>query len=208
MKTVITAILCMSFLLIVGCGSDQSPTEVTAPDQPGILKDQPPMTGATILRYDDFFAVTYVDIVNNLRVVFGVDMELFCNDIFEPDIVSIMDIVNPNDQNLVNELLRGEDLQCWVYPLTPFDCEIFLAEGPIATGYVDLVSTDNDFYAFLEERTANRVNSFGTTANGTLYTPAGQKVLFNFTYRTVWTGYPDLAFINQVSKINLAVRQN
>jgi hypothetical protein len=207
MKIVITTIICALLLVFIGCSNEQAPTEVPQVPSVDLVKDQPEGSGATVIRFDGWIAVNYYDVDRDLQVIIGVDMNEYCAGDFNPDIVEIQEVTNPVDQNIVNQLIHGSDIYCWVYPLYPFDCERFLTEGPIASGYVDLVSNDNDLYAWIEEASGNnRVNAFGIAARGELFTPEGQKVRLAFQTRLVWEGYPDGGTIHAHTDIVMATR--
>ena len=205
MKIVITTIVCTLLFVLIGCSPEQTPTEVPQVPAESSVKDQPADTGAIIFRFQGGYGAVFYDFGRGLQAIIGIDVNDFCAGTGIYDIVNVMEVINPLDRDLINQLLTGSDMNCFVYPLYPFDCERFVAEGPIASGFVNLNSTDNDYWAFLESRTAERVNTFKTSAQGDLYTPEGQKVMFNFQSQTVWTGYPDMEFIRESTDIFLAV---
>ena len=206
MRTIIAIIgiatLCLG---LIGCSEEPTPTAVQ--EDPGNVAVKAPGNGqgAVVIRYEGGLALTYVDVNRGLRVVFGLDMNEYCVGIYDFDLVNIMEITNPADQYVVNQLINGDGVRASVYPLFPFDCEIFLATEPLATGYVKLVSTDNDLYAYFEENLHPRVNSYKTTATGELYTPDGDKVMLAYVNKIVWPGYPDFDQIRElVSDVHLA----
>ena len=206
MKTIIAIIgvatLCLG---LVGCSEESTPTAVQETPGNVVVKAPGDINGAQIVRYDGWIAVTYLDLKRNLRIVLGVDMDLQCVGVFAPDIVGVMEVTNPVDQDVVMQLINGDGVHAWIYPLYEWDCERFLGEGPIASGFVHVVSTDNDLWAYLDTNTNPRVNSYKTTATGELFTPDGDKVLLAFTNKVVWPGYPEFDDIRElVSSINLA----
>jgi hypothetical protein len=198
MKTTIIMLAALLVLGLVGCSSDETPTAITESPRGDAVKVDTNFHGATLVRYEDNYAVIFVDEERELQLVIGVDIAVYCTTGFFPDIVRVMEVTNPVDQDVVSQLLMGRGLQAAVFPLYPFDCARYVGEGPIASGLADVVSTDNDLYAYFETNTNPRVNSFQTKVNGTLYTPEGTKVLLNCMWKTVWPGYPDLDQIREL----------
>ena len=129
MRIVITTIVCTLLFVLIGCSSEQAPTEVAQIPAENIVKDRPVGAGATIIRYEGGLALNFWDVRRQLQVIIGVDMPVFCGGDFVPDIVDVMEITNPVDQNIVNQLIHGSDMYCWVYPLYEFDCERYLTEA-------------------------------------------------------------------------------
>ena len=208
MKVLFTTIVCMFLLVFVGCSTEQAPTEVTQIPTNQFDKDQPmnPGGGAFVIRSEGTFAFGILDIDENLLGLVGVDLAEWCGVGFNPDAVDIMEVTNPNDQLLVNELIHGNDLHCAVYPFDPdFSWCDYLTIAPLVTGFVDMNSTDNDLYAWEEENNHNqRVNSYKISAHGALYDQDGQRVQVNMLDKIVWTGWPDEEYLNALTIINLA----
>ena len=173
-------------------------------NQDGTIVKAPGDQGAMVVRFDGYIALTWVDWESGYRLVVGLEFAEYCNDIYDFDIVPVMQVYNPVDQDIVNELINARDVYVEVYPAYVWDCERFVNEGPLATGLVKFMSTDNDLYAYLDTNLNPRVNSFGSSANGKIFTPEGDIVLLNFTTRYVWPGYPDEYSMNEIYKINLA----
>ena len=192
MRILITITTVVILVLGLGaCSREETPTAVAPVPATGSIDKDGIDTGAQVVRYQDALAIIYTDDARGLQLIVGVDIEEYCTVGFFPDIVDIMEITNPVDQELVVQLIRGKGVHAAVYPLYEFDCARMLDEGPIAAGTADFLSVDNDLYAWYDTNDASRVNSATIKANGTLYTPDGQKVLLNFTWKLLWPGYPD-----------------
>ncbi len=208
MKVLFTTIVCMFLLAFVGCSTEQAPTEVTQIPTDQFDKDQPvdPGGGASVVHYDGGFWWYTVDLETNWIAMFGLDVAEAC-EFGIIDVVDFMEVTNPNDQNIVNQMIHGNDMHCAVYPFDPdFDipCD-YLTIDPLATGFVDMNTTDNDLYAWAEESSHNqRVNSYKISANGALYDQDDQRVQANILEKFVWTGWPDGEIINSVTFIKLA----
>lgn len=207
MKVLFATIVCMFLLAFVGCSTEQAPTEVTQIPTDHFDKDQPvdPGGGASVVRYEGGFWWYILDIDNNWIAMFGLDLAEAC-EFGIIDVVSFMEVTNPNDQNTVNQLIHGDDMHCAVYPFVPaFNLCDYLTIDPLVTGFVDMNSTDNDLYAWAAEVSHDqRVNSYKIAAQGALYDQDGQKVQANMLDKVVWTGWPEMEFINTVSFVKLA----
>ena len=192
MRTLIIIATIVVLVLGLGaCSRDETPTAVAPVPATGNIDKDGGGSGAQVVRYQDALAIIYTDEVRGLQLIVGVDVEEYCTLGLFPDIIDIMEITNPVDQVLVVQLIRSKDVHAAVYPLYDFDCARMLDEGPIAVGTADFLSVDNDLYAWYDTNDASRVNSATSKVNGTLYTPDGQKVLLNFTWKLIWPGYPD-----------------
>lgn len=207
MKVLFASIVCMFLLVFVGCSTEQAPTEVTQIPTDHFDKDQPvnPGGGAYVVQYDGGFWWYIVDLDKNWIALFGLDLAEAC-EFGIIDVVDFLDVTNPNDQNLVNQLIHGNDMHCAVYSFEPdFGLCDYLTIDPLVTGFVDMNSTDNDLYAWVEEQGQNqRVNSYKIFAHGALYDQDGQKVQASMLEKIVWTGWPEFEFIQNVSFVKLA----
>ena len=207
MKVLFATIVCMFLLVLVGCNTEQMPTEVSQIPNDPFAKDQPvnPGGGASVVHYEGGFWWYILDLDRNRIAMFGLDLAEAC-EFGIIDVVDFMEVTNPNDQNTVNQLIHGTDLHCAVYPFEPaFGLCDYLTIDPMVTGFVDMNSTDNDLYAWVEENSHDeRVNSYKISANGALYDQDGQKVQANMLEKIVWTGWPDGEYINTVTFVKLA----
>lgn len=173
---------------LAACSTEDTPTAVApAPSEtPVVAQDAPAQSGMYVIRSLWYYAVWFADAETNTGVILGADALEYCNGIVDFDIVPVQDVINPQDQLIINELIRASDVRATVWPFTTFDCGLFQTNQPLASGTVDMVTTDNNYYAYLEENTGERVNTFGTMARGKLVTPDGDWANFRLTYRYVW----------------------
>ena len=186
------AIVCNILLMAVfaiGCTDQKTPTALSD-DTPVVLfkiSNAPANSGPIVTRDQRNFAVFYVDTKTGISAVHGADIVDFC----KPPIGTTADLLDrqrvflPNEAAAVNDLLQGSDMTTSVWPFTVFDCNAFLTTTPLATGTVDIVNTDNDFFAFLRSSPA-RANAFGFNANGRLNLSGGGTAQFSGHSRAVF----------------------
>lgn len=203
MKTL--GVLCVVLLVAVfatSCLNEQATvTTAPVPENGVTLNPAPPSaSGPFVIRGATTFAVFQVDYKKGISVVFGADMNEFCNGIVNFDVVNFMDVDTQDDALRIVEVLNG-DVQASVWGTTVFDCGYFLNNAPLASGIAHLVSTDNDLLAFLFPETPN-VNAYGWQAQGALSDASGGRYHFNAVDRLTWDGV-SLATTKEVSKVNL-----
>ena len=185
--TLCTILLVMVFA--VGCNDQNTPTALNDDTSAVLFKisNAPANSGPIVARDQGFFAVFTVDTKAGISAIHGFDVVDFCT----PPIGTTFDLVDrqrvftPTEAAAVNELLQGSDVTTSVWPFTNFSCSAFLTTTPLATGTVDLVLTDNDFFAFLRASPA-RANAFGWNANGQLDLSGGGTGQFSGHFRGVF----------------------
>ena len=175
MKTM--SVMCVALLAVcflAGCRDDSTPVnppQSVAFDGVEAVSGPPAQSGPYVVRFDDVYALWFIDVERNLGVIIGDDIVEFCSSgIPDFEIVSIMDVNLPNDQAAVIDIMWGQHMTASVWPFTTFNCDLFLNTPPLATGYVNFRYTDNDLYAWMHED-PKRMNSYGITANGLVKTP-------------------------------------
>jgi hypothetical protein len=92
----------------------------------------------------------------------------------------------PHDSIIV-DLFKGDDVRTYVYPFTPFDCNLILNVPPLAYGTSDVVWTDNNLFG----EDTNRANSWNVSAHGVLTDGNGEEYVFQHNLHCTWIGYYD-----------------
>lgn len=189
--------------LVVSCNDQPTSTESPAVDGPLFnFSNGPANPGPIIVRSQTAFAAFYVDTKKGISAIHGADIAgEFCNGIVNFDLVDLQSISVPEDANRLNELIQGADVTTSVWPFTNFDCGLFTTVTPLASGSVDLVSTDNDLLVFLNPDNRN-ANAFGFRAHGRLQDQSGARANFSGHSNCVWDGN-DFQSLKCVDRINL-----
>jgi hypothetical protein len=202
----ILCVLLFVTVFAVGCSGQNAPTalsESTPENSVSLAKGPPASSGPIVIRTETAFAVFYADPGAGISAVHGADMDEFCNGIVDFDIVKLQEIDVPEDANRIISLVHGHDVRTSVWPFTDFDCDLFTTTTPLATGTVDMVSTDNDVVVFLNPDNVNH-NAFGWAAHGKLVGPNGEELNFSGHSKTVWDGIPGPdEFFKSTDVINL-----
>lgn len=200
------AILCTVLLVAVfamGCTDQNTPTALNDDTSAVLFKisNAPANSGPIVARdQGDFFAVFYVDTKAGISAIHGADIVNFCNDPMGTtfDLFDRQRVFTPTEAAAVNELLQGSDVTTSVWPFTNFDCDDFLTITPLATGTVDMINTDNDFFAFLRSSPA-RANAFGFNANGRLNLSGGGTSQFSGHSRGVFKPGESIKFVDKIN---------
>lgn len=182
----VSSLLVLFLLAVVGCTAELPPTsalEVGDAESVSSAKvgDAPSVSGI-IVRDEAPLGVTWVDVKRGLRVVLGADMDEYCNGIVDFDVISYQSATLPNADAAIVRIGQGT-VQATVWSFLDFDCALFTTEAPVASGYADVVSTDND----VEGNDGDDVsaNAWGWQAHGTLTDPGGERVQFSGFVRQV-----------------------
>jgi len=163
----LAALLAIAFL---GCSDEEPVTRPTISQE--LDKDPPAQSGPRVARFEDYTYWFFSDLESELTIVVGLEVLPFCEDgIFNVDVIEMQEVTNPQTQDLVNTLVHGDDLVVTVWPLVEGYCYEFLENDPIAWGTMDVVATDNDLYAWLNDQ--NRTNTWGFAGHGSLETADG-----------------------------------
>lgn len=174
--------LALAAIVAVACTEASDPTApfdpgaaLFSPDAPG----PPANSGPYVLRFERTATFLIVDPRTEVGLYLGADIVRLCSgDPSGFDAVSIQDVHVPEDENRINELVRGEDVRASLWNPFPVSCADVLSRAPAATGTVDFVSTDNDVDVFLNPESRN-ANAFGVQAHGFLETGDGDVVGVN-----------------------------
>ena len=164
------------------------------------LSNPPPTSGPNVVRFDDFFAVNISDFEDNKQVIFGADVTEFCNGVIDFDVLSFMEVTNPQDEDRIKQLAKGMVFAS-VWDFADFDCGRFLTEMPLASGMAKVHLNDNDLIVFLRDN--QNANSFGLKAQGDLFSPDGEPLKFHFVWHVVWDGVDGEKFFKEIIKISL-----
>jgi len=143
-----------------------------------VASAEPPANSGVVVRDGYFFGFFDVDTDAGLSIVLGFDPSLDCIGEASFDFMSYSDKILQGGLR-VNTLEKAEVFAS-VWPIMEdFDCDIFTTELPLASGFARYSLHDNDLFGweFCEEK--NNINSFGYKANGTLYSPLGEKKRLN-----------------------------
>ena len=203
-KPIIVIFFFVLMLFVLSCGEQNAistePEKINMESNPVALL-KPSNSGPIVMRSEVAFAVFYVDTKAGISAIHGADMVEFCNGVIDFDLVELQRIDVPEDANRLIDIIHGNDVRTSVWPFTTFDCNLFTTVTPLATGTVDLVSTDNDLLVFLNPDNRN-ANAFGFQAHGKLTGPNGERLNFSGHSRVVWDGN-DGNTLKSTDKINL-----
>jgi len=191
-------------LFLASCseeGTPANPSQNIALDQ--IVGDTPPATsGPFVIRFEGNYWLSVADEKNGTMAIIGLNVWNYCTGQPGLDVVDIMEVWEPNDQDAVNQIIHGENLHISVWPLLPLSCSVLLNAEPIATGVVDMTGTDNDYFAWLHED-PKRVNSYGMSAHGFVEASNNQSGVVSVVSRTVWQQGSDFYKDNQMVNLTL-----
>ena len=182
MRWRVPLVVVLAFFVAVSC--DQQPigpdTDQVA-EAPVFNFTKNPDAGPKIFRGDDLeWAVFWMDFKRGRSAVVGIDVKEFCLGNVDLALVDFQDVYPPRDDVRIVEVLHGDDLPASAWPFTYWDCGRFLTEKPLAEGYVDMRSTDNDLNTYLYPDTRNK-NPWGFRVHGA----------FSGHANCVWDGYDE-----------------
>ena len=144
----------------------------------GVASAEPPANSGVVVRDGYDFGFFDFDTDAGLSIVLGFDPYIECTVGASFDVMSYADKILQGGLR-VNTLEKGEVFAS-VWPFTDsFDCGFFTTATRLADGLARYSYHDNDLFGweFCEEK--NNINSFGYKANGTLYSPFGEKKRLN-----------------------------
>lgn len=186
-RTTLVVVLAALLLGICGCGDQDQPL-APAPGPDGSADKTPPaVSGPRVVRSEVGYWTYLYDAPRDLFFIVGIDpIYALESDDWTIDVVEVQEVTNPQEQDIVNWHIHGDDLLVSVWRGNVVYWEDFFDRELIASGTCDMTATDNDYYAWLND--SARVNSFGWEAHGVLTTPDGEAVHMNVVSRTVWPG--------------------
>ena len=163
-----------------------------------LIADPPDSSGPYVVRTEVYGWFFYND--NGMVAIHGADWPELCQGGFPwTDLWEVKVINNPADADLIVRLVKGDDVDTWIYPEWfivfdedgfidfPATCANALSVPPIATGTMDIISTDNDVIGNLPH---NRYNAWHLSAHGVLSSPSGDRMICNSGFNCVWNGDP------------------
>jgi len=174
-----------------------------------LIADPPDNSGPNVVRYETFGWYFYYD--KGMVAIHGADWPMLCEGGFPwTDLWRVKEIENPADTDLIMSLVKGDDVDTWIYPewFIVFDqngdidfdatCENALSIPPIAAGTMDIIVTDNDIFGNLPH---NRRNAWHMSAHGVLSSPSGDRMICNSGFKCVWDS--DDGWLKCKDRINL-----
>ena len=184
------AFLCVAVLgvlCLVSCNNEGTPVNPSQDIEleQVVIASPPVQSGPYVIRYEEGTWVWIWDVENSMYAIIGFDVWDYCSGELEFDIVSIQDVMERPIQNAINEILHGDHMTVSVWPVGSVDCDVLMNIEPIATGYVDITSTDNDYFAYLQAD-PKRMNAFGTMGHGVVETYGGGTAQLSFHWRQCW----------------------
>lgn len=197
-------------LLVFGCSDEGALTRALQEDAAGLngpviaasQHGPPPSSGPNVSRYEGSFTLFFVDPETGVSAYFGGDLVALCSgdpEGFAP--VAIQEVNVPEDANRFMQLVKARDVPASLWDPAPANCAEVLAGSPVATGYGDFVSNDNDVLIFLNPESKN-ANAFGGNARAVMETPGGETLRVNAHWRCRWDGN-DPATITCTEKVNV-----
>lgn len=140
----------------------------------GLVAADPPPISGVVTRDGEPLAFGWIDVRTGLFLFLGIDVQELCLGTAERSEVQYMHVEPPLGLEWVIERFT-EDLPAQVWGFTDFDCELFLASEPLATGFAQITAGDNDLWGAGQ----NNGRSFGGAAHGFLETPDGDWVVLS-----------------------------
>lgn len=186
-------------ITFLGCSDKSSdaitPTSANSSTMPSLAKTSGP--GAWIFRIEGKAYLLFYDAKTELFLTLGInDISSFCLNNKGLDVSYAQIIVVPYEGSELKralEVVKSGNMSAFVWkvdspPSPTFDglCNFLSTETPMAAGNINLIYTDNDFYASSENY--NNYNAFGFSGNGTLHDQDGQSYKLAFLDRIVWDG--------------------
>jgi len=152
---------------------------------------------------------------NGMVAFVGPDVSAVCEGGLPYASLQYQNIDNPADADLIMSLAKVDDAPTYVYPEAALEyldngwpdiahlCGYHYLYGPIASGTSDGIFTDNDGKA--ADNFHSRVNSWGLSATGVLFTPSDDPVSFSagFRCRFNYDQDPDKAWEKCRNRLNL-----
>lgn len=141
----------------------------------------PDFTGI-VVRGEAVGGASWPDPEKNLRITIGFDPVELCADPMAFDLLIFASKNLPIDRT--NMLLELNDARIAVWPFSGNSCASYRTVAPLATGYGDLVATNNDYpFGSANANTHTR----GLSAHGTLaWTADGSPAQVSGHLRVVW----------------------
>jgi len=154
-------------------------------------------SGAWIFKIEGEAYIVFYDAKTGLFLTLGInDISSFCSDNGGMDVSYAQIIVVPykgSELRRALEIVKGDDMSAYIWkvdspPSPTFSglCDFLSNNTPMASGKINLIYTDNDFYASSEDY--NNYNTFGYSGNGTLHDQDGQLYKLTILDRIVWDG--------------------
>jgi len=145
-----------------------------------------PLNGFLLHGDADSELVAIYGLQNVVEYCMGEDAEL--------DQLELLRVTDPAVHSAIHDLVMGDEVSVTVWE-APFgiSCALVLSEDPVASGVVDIVTTDNDLLTFLDPNTS-RYNAYGFQARGALTAASGETVRLSAHERCVWDGQDGLHF--------------
>ena len=168
---------------------------------PVLAQGPPPSSGPTVVRYErdgeaeDWFYY-YTDWKRGYVAFHGVDIFSWCNQFFTGDAPTgynyweVHEVSAEAHEGWVHLLEKADDVTTSVWSTAIWDgpaCfNVVFNYTPLATGTVDVIANDNDFFAWIDERPS--VNTWKVSGHGVLTATDGERMRFNGGVNCVWGG--------------------
>lgn len=136
-----------------------------------VFADPPPFSGV-VIRDEAPFAISWIDPEAGLRVIIGADMDEFCADTFNFDLIAFQDVNLPSGRIVSN---MSAIMQTTVWDFLEFDCAMFTTIDPVASGFAKLRGLDND----LTGSVVNNTNAWTWMVHGKLEDPWGTRMILS-----------------------------
>lgn len=171
---------------------------------PLLAQGPPPSSGPTVVRYErdgeeEAWFYYYTDFKRGYVAFHGVDIFSWCNQFFgggDPfgfNFWTVQEVSPEAHEGWMHLLEKADDVTTSVYSSAIWEggaCfNIVFNFEPIATGTVDIVANDNDYYAWLYDRPS--VNTWKISGHGVLTHADGERMRFNGGVNCVWGGYSE-----------------
>ena len=147
----------------------------------GPVSSDPPAATGVVTREEVEVAHFWVDFDTELLIVVGADIVEFCDGIIDWDVVYGQYVQPPTDDEWLMEMRKGE-VRAQVFDFVDFDCDLFLTNEPLASGMVQLITTDNDVW----QSGKPNANAWGYMASGFVYTSDDVELALSAVVRYVY----------------------
>jgi hypothetical protein len=177
-----------------------------------LFANPPSNSGPRVFR-TEILAFAVIE-ANGMAAFVGADISALCEGEDWFGFWEYMIIDSPADIDLAMLLAKGDDVPTYVYPEAAivwedgwidlaYLCEYDQLYGEIASGTSNVIYTDNDANA--ADNLHERVNSFGVSATGVLFTPSDDPVSFSGGRRCLWSfdQDPDKTWVKCRDRLNL-----
>ena len=164
-----------------------------------LVSATPPESSGNVVRFESEYFEWWYDAESDMTAYVGFDVVYFCTYFeFIGTEVPVKDVVIEDGVRYTRRF--GGEALVSVYAGEP-DCTNIWDHMPLAEGMLKFKYHDNDVEPWLNPDRHN-MNSFGYNANGTLFSPTGERMHLLINWQAMWDGIDPESF-REIFKMKL-----